>query len=180
MHEAVHGTTVLGVVRGGRAVLGGDGQVTLAQNLILKHSATKIRRLYHDSVLAGFAGAVADALTLFERFEGKLEEFHGNLMRAAVALSRDWRTDRMLGKLEALLLVADRERLLLLSGSGEVIEPDDGLLAVGSGGGYALAAARAFLSVGAPQDLRAVVEQSLHIAADLCVYTNHHLTIEEL
>lgn len=180
MDHGFHGTTVLAVVRSGVAVMGGDGQVTFAQNTVLKHTANKVRRLYQGQVLAGFAGAVGDALTLFERFEAKLEEFHGNLTRAAVALSRDWRTDRMLGKLEALLLVADREHLFLLSGSGEVIEPDDGVAAVGSGAGYALAAARAFLSLNAGMDPGEVVERSLHIAADICVYTNHHLTIERL
>lgn len=175
-----HGTTILGVVRSGQAVIGGDGQVTFGQNTVMKHTAKKVRRLYHDQVLSGFAGAVADALTLFERFDGKLEEFHGNLMRAAVALSREWRTDRMLGKLEALLLVADREHLLILSGGGEVIEPDDGIAAVGSGGPYALAAARALLSLEQKMGAEEVVKRSLDIAADICVFTNHHLTIERL
>lgn len=180
MSVEIHGTTVLGFVRDGQAVIGGDGQVTLGQNQVMKHTARKVRRLYHESVLAGFAGAVADALTLFEKFEGKLEEFHGNLPRAAVALGREWRTDRMLGKLEALLLVADTEHLFLLSGTGEVIEPDDGIAAIGSGGGFALAAARAFASAGSALAPAEIVERSLHIAADLCVYTNHHLTIERL
>lgn len=177
---AFHGTTILGVVRNGQAVIGGDGQVTFGQNTVMKHTAKKVRRLYHDQVLSGFAGAVADALTLYERFDGKLEEFHGNLMRAAVALSREWRTDRMLGKLEALLVVADREHLLILSGGGEVIEPDDGIAAVGSGGSYALAAARALISVAPEMAPEEVVERSLTIAADICIYTNHHLTIERL
>lgn len=175
-----HGTTILAVVRQGQAVLGGDGQVTFGQNTIMKHTAKKVRRLYHSQILAGFAGAVADALTLFERFEGKLEESHGNLPRASVALSREWRTDRMLGKLEALLLVADRENLFLLSGTGEVIEPDDGIAAVGSGGSYALAAARALVSVDSGLNPEALVRRSLEIAADICIYTNHHLTIESL
>ena len=175
-----HGTTILAVVKNGQAVLGGDGQVTCGQNTIMKHTARKVRRLYHGQVLAGFAGAVADALTLFERFEGKLEEHHGNLPRAAVALSREWRTDRMLGKLEALLLVADRENLFLLSGTGEVIEPDDGIAAVGSGGSYALAAARALVSVDSGLQPGELVRRSLDIAADICIYTNHNLTIETL
>ncbi|MDA8193834.1 MAG: ATP-dependent protease subunit HslV [Thermaerobacter sp.] len=175
-----HGTTILAVVRNQRAVLGGDGQVTFGQNTVMKHTAKKVRRLYHGAVLAGFAGAVADALTLFERFEGKLEETRGNLPRAAVALSRDWRTDRTLYKLEALLLVADRDNLLLLSGSGEVIEPDDGIAAVGSGGSYALAAARALLSVEGGMHETEVVRRAMGIAADICVFTNHHLTIETL
>ena len=175
-----HGTTILAVVKDGRTVIGGDGQVTFGQNTIMKHTAKKVRRLYHGQILAGFAGAVADALTLFERFEGKLEESHGNLPRAAVALSREWRTDRMLGKLEALLLVADRENLFLLSGTGEVIEPDDGIAAVGSGGSYALAAARALASVDSGLKPDELVRRSLEIAADICIYTNHHLTIETL
>ncbi|CAB1129075.1 two-component ATP-dependent protease (N-terminal serine protease) [Candidatus Hydrogenisulfobacillus filiaventi] len=174
------GTTVLAVVRDGKAVVGGDGQVTFAQNMVMKHTARKVRRLYHDSVLAGFAGSVADALTLFERFEGKLEEHRGHLVRAAVALSRDWRTDRMLGKLEALLVVADRQNLLVLSGTGEVVEPDDGIAAVGSGGGYALAAARALAGMEPMPDPEEIVRRALDIAADICIYTNHHLTIETL
>lgn len=174
------GTTVLAVVRGGKAVVGGDGQVTFAQNMVMKHTARKVRRLYHDSVLAGFAGSVADALTLFERFEGKLEEHRGHLARAAVALSRDWRTDRMLGKLEALLVVADRQTLLVLSGTGEVVEPDDGIAAVGSGGGYALAAARALAGMEPMPAPEEIVRRALDIAADICIYTNHHLTIETL
>ncbi|MCY0865627.1 MAG: ATP-dependent protease subunit HslV [Sulfobacillus sp.] len=175
-----HGTTILAMVRQGQAVIGGDGQVTFGQNTVMKHTAKKVRRLYHGEVLAGFAGAVADALTLFERFEGKLEESHGNLSRAAVALSREWRTDRMLGKLEALLVVLDRHNVFLLSGTGEVIEPDDGIAAVGSGGSYALAAARALVSVDTGLPLEDIVRRSLDIAADICVYTNHHLTIERL
>jgi ATP-dependent HslUV protease subunit HslV len=173
-----HGTTILGLIRDGQAVIGGDGQVTFGQNTVMKHTAVKVRRLYHDQVLAGFAGAVADALTLFERFEGKLEEYRGNLTRAAVSLSRDWRTDRMLGKLEALLLVADQHHLLMLSGAGEVIEPDDGIAAIGSGGSYALAAARAFSSLDPKLPVREIAQRSLLIASEICVYTNNHLTIE--
>lgn len=175
-----HGTTILGLIRDGQAVIGGDGQVTFGQNTVMKHTAVKVRRLYHDAVLAGFAGAVADALTLFERFEGKLEEYRGNLTRSAVALGREWRTDRMLGKLEALLLVADCEHLFMLSGAGEVIEPDDGIAAIGSGGSYALAAARAFASLEPRLPVREIAERSLKIAADICIYTNDHLTIETL
>lgn len=176
----IHGTTILAMVRNGKAAIGGDGQVTFGQNTVMKHTAKKVRTLYHGQIVAGFAGAVADALTLFERFEGKLEESHGNLPRAAVGLSREWRTDRMLGKLEALLLVADREHLFMLSGSGEVIEPDDGIAAVGSGGSFALAACRALDSIDSGLVLPDMVRRSLDIAADICIYTNHHLTIETL
>lgn len=175
-----HGTTVVGVVHRGQAVVGGDGQVTMGNATILKATAKKVRRLYHGSVLAGFAGAVADALTLFERFESKLEETRGQLARAAVLLSRDWRTDRMLGRLEALLVVADRSTLLVLSGTGEVIEPDDQIAAVGSGGGYALAAARALKEAVPDISAEDLVRRSLHIAADICVYTNHQVTLETL
>lgn len=176
----LHGTTILGVSRSGHTVLGGDGQMTLGQATIMKHTATKIRRLYHGAVLAGFAGAVGDALTLFERFEAKLEETRGQLTRSAVLLSRDWRTDRSLGRLEALLVVGDANTLLVIAGTGEVIEPDDGVAAVGSGGPYALAAARALLEAVPEMPLTTLVTRSLHIAADICVYTNHHLTVDEL
>jgi ATP-dependent HslUV protease subunit HslV len=175
-----HGTTIVGVLHGGKAVVGGDGQVTMGQATIMKGTAKKVRRLYHGQVLAGFAGAVADALTLFERFEAKLEETRGQLARSAVMLSRDWRTDRSLGRLEALLVVADRESLLVLSGTGEVIEPDDGVAAVGSGGSYALAAARALKGAVPNLDAEDLVRRSLTIAADICVYTNHHFSIEVL
>ncbi len=174
----IHGTTIVSVRHAGRVALGGDGQVTLGQT-ILKHNARKVRRLHQDRVLAGFAGAGADALTLFERFETKLGQVNGNLKRAAVDLSKDWRTDRLLRRLEALLVVADRESSLIVSGTGDVIEPEDGVCAIGSGGNYALAAARALIKhtqLGAAQ----VVEESLRIASDICVYTNAHLTIEEL
>lgn len=175
-----HGTTIVGVLRDGVAALGGDGQVTMGQATIMKAGAKKVRRLYHGRILAGFAGAVSDALTLFEHFERELEESRGQLQRAAVELSRKWRTDRMLGRLEALLVVADPTALLLLAGSGEVIEPDDGIAAVGSGGAYALAAARAFSSVSPSPGPEEIVRRSLHIAADICVYTNHELTVEVL
>jgi len=174
----LHGTTILAVRHRGGVVLGGDGQVTLGQT-VLKSNARKLRRLHHDRVLAGFAGAGADALTLFERFEVKLQAFNGNLRRAAVELSKDWRTDRLLRRLEALLVVADRESSLIISGTGDVIEPEDGICAIGSGGNFALAAARA-LARHADLDARRVVEESLRIAAGICVYTNDQLVIEEL
>ncbi len=159
--------------------MAGDGQVTLGNNTIIKARAQKVRRLYHGQVLAGFAGSVADAFTLFDKFEGSLEKYRGNLARAVVELAKEWRTDRMLRRLEAQLLVADRQQIFLLSGSGEVIEPDDGVVAIGSGGNLALAAARALLAF---SDLSAsqIAEQALHIAADICVYTNHEITVEKL
>ena len=171
-------TTILAVRHQGRVVLGGDGQVTLGQT-VLKHNATKVRRLYQDRVLAGFAGAGADAITLFERFEQKLERVNGNLRRAAVELAKDWRTDRMLRRLEALMVVADKDALLIVSGTGDVIEPEDGVAAIGSGGNFAVAAARALVrhsTLGARQ----IVEEAMRIAAAICVYTNEQLTIEEL
>jgi ATP-dependent HslUV protease subunit HslV len=171
-------TTILAVRHAGRVVLGGDGQVTLGQT-VMKHNANKVRRLYQDRVLAGFAGAGADAIALFERFEGKLEKVGGNLRRAAVELAKDWRTDRMLRRLEALLVVADRDALLIVSGTGDVIEPEDGIAAIGSGGNFAVAAARALVRHSS-LDARGVVEEALRIAAAICVYTNDHLTIEEL
>lgn len=171
-------TTILAVRHGGRVVVGGDGQVTLGQT-IMKHNARKVRRLHGDRVLAGFAGSGADALTLFDRFEAKLQAVGGNLRRAAVDLARDWRTDRSLRRLEALMIVADRESSLVISGTGDVIEPEDGLCAIGSGGNYALAAARALVGH-ATLDARRIVEESLRIAAQLCVYTNDQLVIEEL
>jgi len=176
--EKILGTTILSVRRGGKVVIGGDGQVSMG-NTVMKGNARKVRRLYKGQVLAGFAGATADAFTLFERFEGKLEKHSGNLTRAAVELAKDWRTDRMLRRLEALLLVADKEASLILTGTGDVVEPEDSLMAIGSGGSYAQAAARAMLDT---TDLpaREIVERGLNIAADICVYTNHNLVIEEL
>jgi ATP-dependent HslUV protease subunit HslV len=171
-------TTILAVRHRGRVVLGGDGQVTLGQTVV-KHNATKVRRLYQDRVLAGFAGAGADAITLFERFEQKLEKVGGNLRRAAVELAKDWRTDRMLRRLEALMVVADRDALLIVSGTGDVIEPEDGVAAIGSGGNFALAAARALVRH-STLEARQVVEEAMRIAAAICVYTNDHLTVEEL
>ena len=176
--EAFHGTTILSVRRNGRVVLGGDGQVTLG-NMVMKRGARKVRRLHHGKVLAGFAGATADAFTLFELFDAKLEKHSGQLARAAVELAKDWRTDRLLRRLEAMLAVADGETSLIVSGNGDVLEPEDGLMAIGSGGAYAQAAARALLDH-SPLDARQIVEAALGIAADICIFTNHSLTIEEL
>jgi ATP-dependent HslUV protease subunit HslV len=172
-----HSTTILAVRRGGAIVLGGDGQVTLG-NTVMKGNARKVRRLADDKVLAGFAGGTADAFTLFERFEAKLEKY-GNLMRAAIELAKDWRSDRYLRRLEALLLVGDPTKLFVISGNGDVIEPDYDVAAIGSGGQYALAAARALLE-SSQLDARSIVERSLNIAADICIYTNRNLAIEEL
>lgn len=168
----------MAVRRGATVVIGGDGQVTLG-NVVMKGNARKVRRLYHEKVIAGFAGGTADAFTLFERFEGKLEKHGGNLVRSAVELAKDWRTDRLLRRLEALLIVADHAATLIISGNGDVIEPQNDLAAIGSGGAYAEAAARALLA-NTDMDARRVVEQALGIAADICIYTNHSLVIEEL
>jgi ATP-dependent HslUV protease subunit HslV len=176
--EQFRGTTILSVRRGNKVVIGGDGQVTIG-NTIMKGNARKVRRLYKDQVLAGFAGGTADAFTLFERFEGKLEKHQGNLTRAAVELAKDWRTDRVLRRLEALLAVADHSASLIISGNGDVIEPEAGLIAIGSGGPFAQAAARAMLET-TELEARAIVERGLAIAADICIYTNHNVTIEEL
>jgi len=176
--ELFHATTIVSVRRNGRVVIGGDGQVTLGHT-VMKANARKIRRLGKGDVLAGFAGATADAFTLFELFEQKLERFGGNLTRAAVELTKDWRTDRRLGRLEAMLAVADKDVSLLLSGNGDVVEPEHGLIAIGSGGPYAQAAARALLE-NTDLDARGVVEQALKIAGDICIYTNHNVTVEEL
>ncbi len=176
--EQYHGTTIVSVRRNGKVVIGGDGQVSLG-NTVLKANARKVRRLYHDQVIAGFAGGTADAFTLFERFEGKLEKHQGNLLRAAVELAKDWRTDRILRRLEALLAVADKSTSLILSGNGDVIEPEQGVMAIGSGGPYAQSAARALLE-NTELDARAIVEKALAIAADICVYTNRNLVLEEL
>ncbi len=176
--EPFHGTTILSVRRGNKVVIGGDGQVTLGET-VMKGNARKVRRLYHDQVLAGFAGATADAFTLFEYFEGKLEKHSGNLVRAAVELAKDWRTDRTLRRLEALLAVADSESSLIISGIGDVIEPEQGIIAIGSGGNYALSAARALLN-NSELDARQIIEKSLTIAGEICIYTNQNFTIEEL
>jgi len=176
--ESFRGTTILSVRRNGKVVIGGDGQVSLG-NTVMKGNARKVRRLYKEQVLAGFAGATADAFTLFERFEGKLEKHHGNLTRSAVELAKDWRTDRMLRRLEALLCVADSKVSLIISGTGDVIEPEESLMAIGSGGAFAQSAARALMQ-NTDMEARAIVEKSLGIAADICIYTNHNLTLEEL
>jgi ATP-dependent HslUV protease, peptidase subunit HslV len=176
--QQIRGTTILSVRRHGKVVIGGDGQVSMG-NTVMKGNARKVRRLYKGQVLAGFAGATADAFTLFERFEGKLEKHSGHLTRAAVELAKDWRTDRMLRRLEALLVVADREASLILTGTGDVVEPEDSLMAIGSGGSYAQAAARAMLDT-TELSAREIVDRGLNIAADICVYTNHNLVIEEL
>ena len=176
--QQAHATTILAVRRQGMVCIGGDGQVTLG-NTVMKHRARKLRRLYKERVLAGFAGATADAFTLFEKFEAKLEQYSGNLARAAVELAKDWRSDRVLRKLEALLLVADAERLFIISGTGDVVEPDDEIAAIGSGGSYALAAARALVAR-TELDARTIVQQALEIAADICIYTNTEITVEEL
>ncbi len=176
--ETYHGTTIVSVRRGPVVALGGDGQVTLG-TIVVKASARKVRKLHHDQVLAGFAGATADAFTLFERFEAKLEKHQGHLVRAAIELTKDWRTDRVLRRLEAMLAVADKEASLIITGNGDVLEPEHGIVAIGSGGAYANAAARALLehTQMAPKD---IVKKSLEIAGDLCIYTNQHHTIETI
>ncbi len=176
--EQFHGTTIISARRGGKVALGGDGQVTLG-NIVIKATARKVRRLFHDRILAGFAGGTADAFTLFERFEAKLEKHQGNLMRSAVELAKDWRTDRMLRRLEAMLAVADTEHSLVITGNGDVLEPEYGLIAIGSGGPYAQAAARALLD-NTELDAESVVRKSLAIAADMCIYTNQNVVVETL
>lgn len=176
--EQFHGTTILSVRRNGSVVIGGDGQVSMG-NTVMKGNARKVRRLYKDNVIAGFAGGTADAFTLFELFEGKLEKHGGQLTRAAVELAKDWRTNKMLRNLEALLAIADKETSLIISGNGDVIEPENSLMAIGSGGPYAQAAARALLD-NTEMNARTLVETALGIAADICIYTNRNLTLEEL
>lgn len=174
----IKGTTILCVRHKGKVVMAGDGQVSLGQT-VMKHTARKVRRIYQDRVLAGFAGATADAFTLFAKFEEKLEQYNGNLLRAAVELAKDWRTDRILRRLEALLIIADREHSLVISGNGDVIEPDDGVTAIGSGGPYAHAAARA-LTQFSELDAKAIAEEAMKIAASICIYTNDRIILEEL
>jgi len=173
-----HGTTIVAVLRNGKVALAGDGQVTM-QNTVLKHKARKIRRLYDDKILAGFSGATADAFTLFEKFEKKLEHYQGNITRAAVELAKDWRTDKVLRRLEALLLIADKDHCFIISGNGDVIEPDDSVTAVGSGGPYALAAAKALVD---HTDLsaREIATEAMKIAAGICIYTNNQVVVEEV
>jgi ATP-dependent HslUV protease subunit HslV len=178
MEETMRATTILGMNYKGKVVIGGDGQVTLKE-IVIKEKARKIRKLYDGKVLAGFAGSVADAFTLFDRFEEKLKEFGGNLTRAAVELAKDWRTDKYLRRLEALLAVLDKKNALLISGNGEVIEPDNKIIAIGSGGPYAIAAATALMKF-SDLDTRKIVEESMKIAASICIYTNKEITIEEL
>lgn len=179
METQFHATTICAVRKNGRTAIAGDGQVTFGEHTIMKANARKVRRLYHNKILAGFAGSVADAFTLFEKFEAKLESYNGNLQRAAVELAKEWRTDKVLRKLEALLLVADNDTMLMLSGNGEVIEPDGDVAAIGSGGFYALSAGRAMVK---HTELSAgeIAKEALSIAADICVYTNHNIKVEEL
>jgi ATP-dependent HslUV protease subunit HslV len=177
-NSMLHGTTILAVRHGGKTILAGDGQVSM-NNTVIKHQARKVRRIYHDKIVVGFAGATADALTLSERLEAKLERFNGNLTRSAVELAREWRTDKALKRLEALMLAADADKLFLLSGNGDVIEPDEGIIAIGSGGVAAQAAATA-LAHHTRLDAVDIARTAMQIAAELCVFTNHHLTIEEL
>ena len=176
----IRGTTIVAIKKDGKTAIAGDGQVTMGESTIMKHGAKKVRRLYHDKVVAGFAGSVADAFTLFDKFEGRLEDCRGNLERAAVALAKEWRTDKYLRNLEALLIVGSLDKLLIISGNGEVIEPDDDIAAIGSGGNYALAAARAFCSACPQLSAAEIAEKSIHIAADICVYTNHNVSVLEL
>jgi len=175
----MHGTTVVCVRRDAKVVMASDGQVTLGEHVVVKHSAKKIRRLFNDRILAGFAGSTADAMSLFERFEGKLEEYHGNLPRASVELAKDWRKDRALRHLEALLIVADSKATFLLSGNGDVIEPDDGICAIGSGGPYALAAARA-LAKHTKLGAKEIAQEAMRIASEICIFTNANFSVEEL
>jgi ATP-dependent HslUV protease, peptidase subunit HslV len=177
-NETIHATTVLSVRRNGKVVVAGDGQVTLG-NTVMKAGARKVRRMHDGRIVSGFAGSAADGVALFEKLEAKLKEHSGNLARAAVELAKDWRTDRILRRLEAMLVVADRERTFLLSGNGDIIEPDEGICAIGSGGPYALAAARALLAH-SPLDARGIAEAAMNIAADICIYTNRNITVEEL
>lgn len=174
----IHGTTVIGVIKDGKCAIGSDGQVTIGQS-VMKNNSKKVRKLYNDTVIAGFAGASADAFTLFERFEDKLQQYHGNLTRAAVELTKDWRLDKYLRRLEALLAVMDKDTALLISGNGDVVEPDDKIVAIGSGGNYALAAARVLIK---HTDLSAkdVVLESLEAASDICIYTNKYFSVEEI
>ncbi|WP_269199181.1 ATP-dependent protease subunit HslV [Anoxybacillus flavithermus] len=176
-----HATTIFAIRHQGKGAMAGDGQVTFGNAVVMKHTARKIRKLFHGNVLAGFAGAVADAFTLFEMFEGKLEEYNGNLQRAAVELAKEWRSDKVLRRLEAMLIVMDATHLLLISGTGEVIEPDDGILAIGSGGNYALAAGRALKAyAGEHLTAKQIAEAALKVASDICVYTNDCIIVEEL
>lgn len=178
--EQFHATTIFAIHHNGEAAMAGDGQVTFDNSMVMKHGAKKVRRLYRGEVLAGFAGSVADAITLFEKFEAKLEEFHGNLQRAAVELAKEWRMDKILRRLEAMMIVMNKEHLLLISGNGEIIEPDDGILAIGSGGSYALAAGRALKRYAPHLSAKEIAEAALRTAAEICVFTNDHLVVDEM
>ncbi|WP_340024117.1 ATP-dependent protease subunit HslV [Paenibacillus sp. FSL K6-1096] len=180
MLPSFHATTICAVRHNGHAAIAGDGQVTFGESVIMKTTAKKVRRLYRGQVIAGFAGSVSDAITLFEKFEGKLEEHHGNLQRAAVELAKDWRQDRILRKLEALMIVMDKEGMLLISGNGEIIEPDDDVLAIGSGGNFALASGRALKRHAAHLGADEIAREALQIASEICVYTNSNIIVEQL
>ncbi|PTH67553.1 HslU--HslV peptidase proteolytic subunit [Staphylococcus agnetis] len=180
MSSSFHATTIYAVRHNGNAAMAGDGQVTLGEQVIMKQTAKKVRRLYQGRVIAGFAGSVADAFTLFEKFEGKLQQYSGNLERAAVELAKEWRGDKQLRQLEAMLIVMDKDSILVVSGTGEVIAPDDDLIAIGSGGNYALSAGRALKRHATHLSAREMAYESLKVAADICVFTNDHITVEEL
>ncbi|MDT0671173.1 ATP-dependent protease subunit HslV [Staphylococcus chromogenes] len=180
MSSSIHATTIYAVRHNGSAAMAGDGQVTLGEQVIMKQTAKKVRRLYQGRVIAGFAGSVADAFTLFEKFEGKLQQYSGNLERAAVELAKEWRGDKQLRQLEAMLIVMDKDHILVVSGTGEVIAPDDDLIAIGSGGNYALSAGRALKRHATHLSAKEMANESLKVAADICVFTNDHITVEEL
>lgn len=179
MEIQIHGTTILCVRKDGKVAMAGDGQVTMGESIVMKGNARKVRKIFNDKVLCGFAGSTADAFTLLERFEGKLKEYSGDITRASVELAKEWRMDRALRRLEAMLLVADENRILLLSGNGDVIEPEQGAMAIGSGGNYAFSAAKAYLD-GSDLTAREIAERSLKIAGDICIFTNQNITVEEL
>jgi ATP-dependent HslUV protease subunit HslV len=180
MNQTFHATTIFAIRHQGKGAIAGDGQVTFGNSMVMKHQAKKVRRLYRGKVIAGFAGSVADAITLFEKFEAKLEEHHGNLQRAAVELAKDWRQDRVLRRLEAMMIVMDTHSLLLISGNGEIIEPDDGILAIGSGGSFALSAGRALHRHAGHMEAKEIARASLQVAAEICVFTNDNIIVEEI
>lgn len=180
MNQTFHATTIFAIRHNGKGAIAGDGQVTFGNSMVMKHQAKKVRRLYRGKVIAGFAGSVADAITLFEKFEGKLEEHSGNLQRAAVELAKEWRQDKILRRLEAMMIVMDTQGLLLISGNGEIIEPDDGILAIGSGGSFALAAGRALHRYTSDMEAKDIAKAALEMAADICVFTNHNIIVEEI
>ncbi len=180
MEQSFHATTIFAIRHDGKGAIAGDGQVTFGNNMVMKNHAKKVRRLYKGQVIAGFAGSVADAITLFEKFESKLEEYHGNLQRAAVEMTKDWRQDKILRRLEAMMIVMDRQGMLLLSGSGEIIEPDDGILAIGSGGSFALSAGRALKKYASDMEAKEIAHAALEMASEICVYTNGNIILEEI